>query len=470
MPIPIRSHSPSKAANLAGDGASTTGIAVPRKLPAAKEPARLTRDQNNGNPASLRATDVVSRPKPNDPRPKNATTSRAVGDSLIGHVRSQSAANATGARKGADSARVERFTSNSASQTQTSASARNRDPVRLPGSKSHTRALSTATRANTESRTANESFSAPKAIAVRPFSSRLPGPSASETAPRSFKKPDFDTFNQHYSPKKPSRPIPNHIHAPPSGASGTGLPTTEVANFQGELLQLSLVYGAAAATFHAYRESAKLQLSAELEDVNRELLNLRSLQDDRQAKHNAIALSKWFEQDHQDLALAGSGAGTLLILGHCIKELDEVNKDNGPLENAMRTFDEWHIYASSRNTTRTIGGHAGRDSKRCLVPIDPQWSALVSSVQDRAKACAASLADLPELPESSSIGRLIKVHLMLADHIQQEIELCRDVERLILQREQSWVETSTRRALANVEGQRRAETSSATHRKGLWET
>ena len=254
------------------------------------------------------------------------------------------------------------------------------------------------------------------------------------------------------------------------------IPTTEVIRLQDELLQLSVVYEKSAATLQEYERSIRSQLRTKFEDVGKQFSALTSVQCDRQVRANAHAVSQWLENERRSEGVALAGSETLLVLAHCLGDLQQVSKENGPLDVALKIFDEWCIYASSRRSTRNaddfLNGVNG-DEEGCFIrpihAVAPQWSALVSSVQDGVTACAASLGELQRPPESSSIGLLIKMHSTLAEQILQEIKGCRSIEELIVREEREWIETAVEAALQDLELRHTVNASSAGVRRGIWE-
>ncbi|KIX05380.1 uncharacterized protein Z518_06252 [Rhinocladiella mackenziei CBS 650.93] len=451
MPIPIRTQPPSKA-NKAGDG--TPDLPIP-------QPTNQTRLTRMPATSALQSTtkpippgqDNV--PRPGLPRPVSANAS-----SVTSHTRSHST---TSARKAPSSSAT------SVAPLTSQLPSKNVDSSSAP--KSHSRTLSASTQpTNTQSRGLHGAIPNP----TRPVFKASITSSSSDKA--TLRKPDFNTYNQHYSPKK-TKPVapPNNDKTPrvtqltvshygTTGTCSVGA-TPDIVRLQDELLQLSLVQETSATTLHAYEDSVRSQLKAATEDLKNQSSALTALEGYRQGKLNAHAVTSWLQGNEN---AARTTSDRLLLLAHCVGELYEVTKDDGPLDTLMREFDKWHSYASSRSPNRA--NHGNRALEDFLTPLDPQWSASAVSLRDRIKACAASLDHLNKPIASSSIGLLIRMHSMLAEGILQEIEVCRDLESLILLQEQAWIEASTTRALSETEKHYGAQVSQVTNRKGIWDT
>ncbi|OAL39209.1 hypothetical protein AYO20_01527 [Fonsecaea nubica] len=486
--IPTRSLSPIKTnSSLLPDASSaaTTGKA-PRKIQLdAKEPTRL-----EPPPACLRATNEASdglRSDPSKPRgsriaTKTSTVSAAARASRLvpGHSRSQSSSSATIIRPTSSAPKV--ATATASSRSQHSISTKSSGDTRLPVSKSHNRALSASAppRPNPDTGTSREVVSkvGPHVFAGGNVSSSSARPTA-----RLGKKPDFNAHQQHYSPKKPTTistsvvPVlpsdPQHV-AGRSGSIARAIPGTEVARQEDELLQLSLVYDKSAATFQHYEASIKSQLQTGSERVKHQLSTLRSLCHDRQAKINAFAVRRWLDQEPSRQDVEHAGSDTLLLLAGCLEELHEVSGQDGPLEAVMMTFEDWYLDASSRrptNVTDNLFRESNNEEKAyCPHPIDPQWSALVSAVDDRVRACAALLAGLRVhgSPGPSSLETLIEMHHTLAEQILQEICICRAIEGFMLREQQERLASEVQQALSDVELHPSVELIPDTARKGIW--
>jgi hypothetical protein len=261
------------------------------------------------------------------------------------------------------------------------------------------------------------------------------------------------------------------------GSAGRVIPAAEIENLQDELLQLSIVQEKSSATLQAYGASIKSQLRASFEAVAKQLSLLKSRQRDRQLTVNALSVSEWLEKKHQTPVAAHTGCHTLLLLAHCQRELQDVSKENGPLKDAMKIFDEWCVYASSRRSNRAApalrDGDTAQDLENFFGPspvVAERWSASFSSAESRVEACAASWTDLQQPPESTSLGLLIKMQTILAKQILQEIEMCRSIEGLIVREEQEWVSTAVEAALQDAELHHSATTPQASIRRGIWDT
>ncbi|OCT48166.1 hypothetical protein CLCR_04071 [Cladophialophora carrionii] len=498
MPIPVRSHSLIKSKSAAtGPSSTPTSLGnVPHSEAAdAKEPTRLTREPAHARATSKVSARAVTEQKPDDPGPATKVpVSKIRGDAHAGHGRTRNHLSATSSGV----TRVAPATSGLAVVTATSRSQQwtgNTDTanVSTPVLSSHSRTLSATSKARRTAEPRNSQDEARKAgdLAAShalPSTAGKASVSASEKGKQvPFLRPNFSTYQQRYSPKKPnavpvaSASVPNKIAIGAGSADGV-VSAAEIENLRDELLQLSVVQEKSSAALQAYEVSVKSRFRASFDDVAKQLSLLKSRQCDRQSTVNALAVSEWLGKQRQTPAVTHTGCDTLLLLAHCQKVLQDVSKENGPLKDAMQIFDEWCVYSSSRRSYRAADDpHDGDDAqdpgsfpRPSLVRPDPflteGWSASFSSVEARVQSCAASWTDLQLPPASTSLGLLIKMQSVLAEQILREIAMCRSVEGLIVREEQARIRTAVEAALQDAELHHSASAALAGIRRGVWNT
>lgn len=482
MPIPIRTQlqSPSKA-DQAGEGPSTSStqdsqIRHQTKLPnsSASQQRPQPRTQLNAtiNTTNDTATSTTTTRQAREPRNGIPRSIPAASKPVPGHARSLSTASATARRVAASEA-------TNALHGHSQASSRKADFTSAPASAVHSRTLSVAARPKPDTHSRTLSAASKTSPDSRNLHGPIPKPArpVSKVAPTvsgrpSLKKPEFNTYKQYYSPKKtplgpPGTPAPVRALA---GSASHSEGSAERRRLQDELLQLALLNDTSDSTLQAYEESITSQLTARSDYLKQQLQTLESLEGERQVKVNVHAVDSWLDARKEPHSSTSAGPNRLLILAHSIRDLREVTERGGPLEIAMQQFDEWQVRAGVRNVNDA--GHEGPSeaSSGFLTPLDPQWSASITSVRNRVQICAESCANLEGAPASSSIGLSIGMHSRLANEILREIAICREVESLILRQERARTEAAITQALAEAESQGNTELKHANGRRGIWET
>lgn len=436
MPIPVRTQPSSQPANAAEEHVS--------KIPQATRSTTTTLSRapsKSTSQATAKHTDGGRHTK--ESGPAIAKSARAAGKPVPGHARSYSTISAREIPITGISSQI--------------------PPRKLDSTSTitlHSRGLSVSTGLKTDSRTqhgrgSNLAGSASK-IGTTPSS-----------AP-DLKKPEFNTYNRQYSPKKPNRATaPNfatHSTTQNPRSAATSEPCVDIGRLRDELLQLSLLHDNAATTLKEYESSIRAQMGAGLQDVQRQLNALKALEHDRHGKINAHAVQSWLEEQPDR---GQPVPNTLLLLAHCVRELYEMNEERGPLHDLMKDFDAWQNEATSKLSKREIDKDQGEEG--FLTPRAPSWSTLVSSVQNKTQACADYLAALRVPSDESSLYLLVSTHSNLAEQMLREIEICRSVEGLILRHEQDWIHASITKALSEVETRSCAQPRNGTDRVGVWD-
>ncbi|KAK6385787.1 hypothetical protein LTS17_001359 [Exophiala oligosperma] len=352
-------------------------------------------------------------------------------------------------------------------------------------------------------------------------------PKAAPDVAPTIRKPAFNTFSQHFSPKKNiagqtrtaatvkpgsiSHPPP--LQAPPS--SGHAFLSANPADGLGsniricdELIQLSLVHDKAASNLHAYRSSVDLHIQSARRDVETQLASLSALERAEQQKLNTLTLRKWLRstkdvtkvnEGNTALSLKSyrakdqNGRGgwgidqnrcksdsQLLVLAQMTTRVVEIARQHGELDTLMSEFDQW-----CQSTLPHLPGgcdYPGGDMDpavaHSLIPLNPQWASLVSSIETTVNGCRDSLGHLSTIgsakDDQSCIVALIRTLSQVSEQILEEIAMCKVVEGLISRCQKDRVDMVLADALAEAAqvDMARDECVSTPHnhpRKGVWE-
>ena len=184
-------------------------------------------------------------------------------------------------------------------------------------------------------------------------------------------------------------------------------------------------------------------------------------------------MGQWLE--HQRLGSVGSD--TLLVLAYCTAELQEISIQDGRLDDVLKIFDAWCVYAFFRRSKRLAGKlldwgndmQASGDSIRVGPVGAPQWSVSALSVEERIRSCAALLRDLHRSGKASPIAAMVQMHMILAESMLRQIEICKTVESLIVGEEDGWLQEAVQDALQDSHLRHSAMEGSAIPRKGVWD-
>jgi hypothetical protein len=243
-----------------------------------------------------------------------------------------------------------------------------------------------------------------------------------------------------------------------------------------ELFQLRILYQKSRGTRGALEASIQTQLKIGQAEVERKHQQLHALEHDRQVCINEGGLEEWLQENERQAS--DEGWDLILEVAQCQRELQEVSKAGGPLDQARKIFDAWWVTTASRRSKRgKVDDPLGlrNEESAGATPVGhlhsaSHWLALMSSVEDRLRACAASLASLPRSPgSSSSIHGVIEMHKALSEQLLQEVEVCRGLKGLTEQEHSQWVQAAVEGALDEAELHHCAGGDAGRPRRAIWE-
>ncbi|KAK4941979.1 hypothetical protein LTR10_018160 [Elasticomyces elasticus] len=454
MPIPVRSESPQKADNDAKAAVSDIRYGAGKSLQqfsAGKHRTRLPAPPSLGKNATSKDVKQPSVPTKAITGP-GITRSR----SLVAHTVARVAAQKRGGVASSSTLTAEVPSNSDAQITKP-------DPQQ--------RSLGSSTSAPFERRAQNDRVSklaAPRAGVHKKSPTSIAAPLV--------KKPAFNTYDKHYSPKKTNnRPAVSSTFAKPHAteslqhAPGSIEPSPVVNRlFVDELLQLSLLRDRAGQTLRNYEASISAQVVAADQVIKRDKAVLLDLERTRRSQVNAQLVVKWVGPT-EDLSTVQGGNARLLVVARCVKELSAMIQEDGPLHKVMKEFAQWHVLVASKGKNREFVDDK-REEVLTAAPLNSSWTPTVDSIEAKINDCRDLLADLQAFPDESSISALIAMHLKVAAQILQAIDTCRAVEGLILQREKDWMQSSLTNAIAEAEKHHFSAKNPRFDRTGVWNT
>ncbi|KAK4555130.1 hypothetical protein LTR86_007896 [Recurvomyces mirabilis] len=288
-----------------------------------------------------------------------------------------------------------------------------------------------------------------KATARPPSITSPPSPSTSTTSRQSGRpqsqlfppssRPNFTTYQQHYSPAKsslPKPPVPNPRSSKPLPSAPIefedAVPSFDVLKQQTELLQLSLLHQAALQTSHEYDASARRKLGRKQAKLRKEYEAIRAQEDEQKRIISLRVLDSWA---HSDPALLAEG---LQILSKVHNELTTITeKSGGRYGSLVVKFEEW-ILASGGDSTRHY-----------IAALPSDWHKAHTSLALRLRSLQRNMSLLPPAPDQhpqDSQGHESPLHVLLEhcttllDGMLKELEVMGKLEKEILLREKARVD------------------------------
>lgn len=243
----------------------------------------------------------------------------------------------------------------------------------------------------------------------------------------------FSTYQQQYSPKKPTKPAtPTPGETP---ASGGLIPTTwpDIAALQTELLQLSLFHSSALERHAEWKAESELQLRTKYDTVAGQYRSTQRDEKMRQYKLNVQALESWLQNCRDHNGQQGFPE-QIQILSQVLQEVSDLTGPaTGRYARVVATFEDWFDRAEDirgrRETSRVLDGIDFID------PLDRTWKEEVQGLQAKLELCARQLQTLDilgfgevERLEQSALTRIAQGLVEYIQLLMQEIRAMRTVE------------------------------------------
>ncbi|KAJ5526565.1 hypothetical protein N7513_010724 [Penicillium frequentans] len=276
--------------------------------------------------------------------------------------------------------------------------------------------------------------------------SQMIPPNTKPIQPDAAPKPrsGFSTYQQQYSPKKPTKPpTPTPGETP---ASGGLIPTTwpDIAALQTELLQLSLFHSSALERHAEWKAESELQLRMKYDTVAGQYRSTQRDEKMRQYKLNVQALESWLQNCRDHNGQQGFPE-QIQIMSQVLQEVSDLTGTaTGRYARVVATFEGWFDRAEDirdrRATSRVLDGIDFID------PLDRTWKEEVQGLQAKLELCARQLQTLDilgfgevERLEQSALTRIAQGLVEYIQLLMQEIRAMRTVETEMIQHEREIV-------------------------------
>nr|POE77507.1 hypothetical protein CFP56_09154 [Quercus suber] len=262
----------------------------------------------------------------------------------------------------------------------------------------------------------------PTGVAVR---SQMPG----------LARPQFNTFQQHYSPAKSALPKPPIPSVRASKAMPSSLPPDEemagdMSRVQIELLQLSLLHQVSLVAAREYDASAKRKLGRRHAKLKNDYEDIRAAELEHRRHINFVALNAWCS----DQALL---VESLHVLSRVHTTLANLLEPDSRYSDLVATFAAWIDDADSAYD----GVRPGFASS-----LPEVWRQTHTSLALKLRALHRELDSLPPAPrewergETSSLAALLGDCRTLLEGMLKELEVMVKLEKETVQRERAKVE------------------------------
>lgn len=286
-------------------------------------------------------------------------------------------------------------------------------------------------------------------------------------------KPQFSTYQQSYSPKKPGAkpPTPTPGSASASGPESLLIPTSwpDIAALQIELLQLSLFHSNSLRQQSDWKVDSESRLRKKYDAVADQYRSMLGDEKQRQTQINMKALGYWLRncRDHHS---SRDFPEQIQSLSQILQEVSDLvaRGMDGRYARAVDTFEAWFHDAEYIRSQRESSGFA--DGALFINPLDRTWKEELQTLKAKLELCTRKLRSLDILDFTEiEIDRLeqsalVRVAKGLDESIQlmvQEIHAMRTAETELVCSERETI-SHLATELASVSRGERAP------RAGLW--
>jgi hypothetical protein len=277
--------------------------------------------------------------------------------------------------------------------------------------------------------------------------------------PGSIARPQFSTYQQHFSPKKQTPQIATaNIPESPSTVANSELACFRA--LQDELLQLQLLYLPSGRTLEAWRESGQTNISQRQRRHNQEVAQLRAMGQHQQDCINAAALQDWQSGN------GGTRSSTKVeALSQCVQLLTDLIRPHERFSGVVVQFEVWYKRTKSILEERCAGS-LGLDV-RFIEPLPQTWADALPALTRYFEQCTEGLNALGSASNSSGLALVLEGHKRLARNLLNEVHAMMGIHASVIQMEDDWIK---QRVSEMVDTKEVRSTSHGSPRCAAWET
>jgi hypothetical protein len=257
---------------------------------------------------------------------------------------------------------------------------------------------------------------------VRPRTTEGPKRSSTLMTPETRKasKPQFSTYQQHFSPRKPSSIRTGIIQPTKSDGKDRDTPHPVFGPLQTELLYLHILHEASCRTRREWEQDAKTRLEYRFDNVTATYHSVLEAEKNARLALNDGSIEAWC-----DGGSVHSLENKVRTLGRTIQELWELSHPKGQYTAIITQFVNsfWGVrgdIAGNRVNTE----HALLDTES----LGRKWADEVAVVGRKVDRCLRTLDSLGDASSSSNLGEILTCHRDLATNMLQEMKIMTAIE------------------------------------------
>ncbi|KAL1988094.1 hypothetical protein VTN96DRAFT_1125 [Rasamsonia emersonii] len=262
-------------------------------------------------------------------------------------------------------------------------------------------------------------------------------------------RPPFTTYQQHFSPKKESKPptLANLSSRSAESEDAGSIPASrpDVAALQTEYLQLCLLHSSLSQKNAEWRANSEKELRKKYDSVAGRYRVLLAEERDAQRLLNIQALHHW-SANAQRHGSCRDFAAQIQTLSRVIQEVMDLSEPHGGrYTKAVRIFEDWlERVVQIRNSRRRSKIDTLADEPEFIHPLDREWKEEVNALGAKVELCLRELQNL-DIPPPEDLGnsdaallRIANGHKDLLVSMMEELKTMRKTEMDIVGLERSW--------------------------------
>jgi hypothetical protein len=280
------------------------------------------------------------------------------------------------------------------------------------------------------------------------------GQTLSKTPKAIADKPQFSTFQQHFSPKKTikvSAPSVSGGQSGPQHATRTISPATgkhsgpghetatvpaEISRLQDELLQLQLMHDSSHSQQKKYLENTRRKFEDQFAALSQHYRELTAQEHAYYTKSNCMALQQWLGKGELP------SSGKIQTLARCVQEVTTLTAPNNNLRIVMEEFETWFERMILISNSRCSGTALVEYNDILVGPLSQEWHDSVSLLHRKLDHCSQVLDNLGSARKGSGLAMVLDRHKLFVDNLRAELAYSSAIEKIALQQEQIWIDES----------------------------
>lgn len=231
-------------------------------------------------------------------------------------------------------------------------------------------------------------------------------------------KPEFSTYQQHFTPKKA---LQVSLQNTADVAADVDTISAEVLQLRDELLQLSLLYTSAQTTKQRWQKSAKDRIEKQIGQIAQKSSEHTFEQQMGQTQRNLEALELWLSEG------GCSPTEKVKILSRSVQEVTNLTSEDGKAGRVIGCFCDWF--------DRAIVSIDMKDGQAIapIAPLEVKWRDDARTAIQAMEMCGKQLQTVHASGSNTAVKRVSEYHIKIVSQTIEELTLMLEIGDLVLE-------------------------------------